>query len=65
MTVTVAESYVVPDVTGKSQDDATAALKEAGYAVEVATKYSEDGSEGTVLSIRSRCRNEAEIGTPP
>ena len=63
VTVTVAESYVVPDVTGKSQDDATAALKEAGYAVEVATKYSEDGSEGTVLSTDPAAETKLKSGS--
>ena len=63
VTVTVAESDVVPDVTGKSQDDATAALKEAGYAVEVATKYSEDGSEGTVLSTDPAAETKLKSGS--
>lgn len=63
VTVTVAESYVVPDVAGKSQDDATAALKEAGYAVEVATKYSEDGSEGTVLSTDPAAETKLKSGS--
>ena len=63
VTVTVAESYVVPDVTGKSQDDATAALKEAGYAVEVATKYSEDGSEGTALSTDPAAETKLKSGS--
>ena len=53
----------MPDVTGKSQDDATAALKEAGYAVEVATKYSEDGSEGTVLSTDPAAETKLKSGS--
>ena len=63
ITVTVAESYVVPDVTGKSQDDATAALKEAGYAVEVATKYTEDSTEGTVLSTDPAAETKLKSGS--
>lgn len=50
LTVTIAEAYTVPDVAGKSEDEAKAALEEAGYKVKTKTSYTEDVAEGTVVS---------------
>ena len=50
LTVTIAEAYTVPDVAGKSEDDAKAALADAGYKVKTKTTYTEDVAEGTVVS---------------
>ena len=50
LTVTIAEAYTVPDVVGKSEDDAKAALVDAGYKVKTKTTYTEDVAEGTVVS---------------
>lgn len=48
--VKVATPYTVPDVTGKSSDDAVAALKDASYATNVVYYYTEDVAEGLVVS---------------
>ncbi len=51
LTVTIAEAYTVPDVAAKSEDDAKAALEEAGYKAKTKTVYTEDVAEGTVVSV--------------
>lgn len=50
ITVVVAEPYRVPEVVGKGKDEATALLEEEGYVVAVKRVYTEQESEGTVLS---------------
>ncbi len=42
----------IPDVVGKTQADATAALKEAGFEVETASASSDNVEEGKVLSSK-------------
>ncbi|MEG2532535.1 MAG: PASTA domain-containing protein, partial [Gordonibacter sp.] len=49
--VTVAVPYVVPDVVGKPNAEAVAALKEASYTANVQYYYTEDVAEGLVVSI--------------
>jgi|GEM_PF-2215906 len=49
ITVTIAESFKVLDVVGKSAAEAEAALVEEGYLVAIVYEYS-DQPEGTVLS---------------
>jgi serine/threonine-protein kinase len=49
VTLTVSQASTVPDVVGKSQDDATAALKAAGYEAKAEWKES-DQDAYTVLS---------------
>lgn len=49
VTVTVAEPYVVPSVESMTQDEAFAAMEEAGYAPYFEYVYTEDVAEGTVL----------------
>jgi serine/threonine-protein kinase len=39
----------VPDVTGQTEDDARAALEDAGFDVETTTRASAEAPEGTVL----------------
>lgn len=50
VTVTVAQPYTVPDVVGKSQEEATAAIEEAGFVVAVTRTNDEEAEEGSVLS---------------
>lgn len=49
VTVVVAEPYTVPSVDGMNQDEASAALEEAGYVSHVEYVYTEDYQQGTVL----------------
>lgn len=44
------ESVDVPNVVGKTQDEAEFALKEAGFTVSVDPQVNEEADEGTVLS---------------
>ena len=63
ITVTVAEAYTVPDVAGKSQEEASAALKDAGFAVNFETKYTEDSAEGAVLTCDPAAGTKAKSGS--
>ena len=63
LTVTIAEAYTVPDVTGKSEDDAKAALNDAGYKVKTKTTYTEDTAEGTVISSDPEAGTKHASGT--
>lgn len=63
LTVTLAESYVVPDVAGKSQDDAQGALEDAGYEVKIATEYTEDVAEGAALSTDPAAGSKLNSGS--
>lgn len=47
--VVVAEPYRIPDVSGMTVDQATAAVQDAGFAPYVQYSYTEDVAEGTVL----------------
>ncbi len=49
--VTLAQSYVVPDVLGLDVDTACAALEEEGYETQIIRQDTEDVSEGEVISI--------------
>lgn len=49
ITVVVAEPYTVPSVDGMTQEQAAAALAEAGYTSHVEYVYTEDYAQGTVL----------------
>ena len=50
ITVTLAEPYRVPNVVDESRDNAIAILEEEGYKVSVERVYTEQKSEGTVIS---------------
>ena len=63
LTVTIAEAYTVPDVTGKSEDDAKSALNDAGYKVKTKTTYTEDTAEGTVISSDPEAGTKLSSGT--
>ena len=63
LTVTIAEAYTVPDVAGKSEDDAKSALADAGYKVKTKTTYTEDTTEGTVISTDPEPGTKLASGT--
>ena len=63
LTVTIAEAYTVPDVAGKSEDDAQSALIDAGYKVKTKTTYTEDVAEGTVVSTDPEAGTKLASGT--
>ena len=48
--VSIAQSYVVPDVAGKTTEEATSLLEAEGYVVTVTQRNTEDYAEGTALS---------------
>ena len=50
ITVVIAESFKVPEVSGMTRDAAIAALQEEGYEVSISKVYSEEATEGTVLA---------------
>lgn len=50
VTLTVAQPYTVPDVSGSSWDDAAATLEAEGYVAASAYTYTEDVPEGTIVS---------------
>ncbi|WP_080797337.1 PASTA domain-containing protein [Arabiibacter massiliensis] len=49
ITVTVSQAYVVPDVAGKTWDEAKAALEAEGYVAQDAYVYDDSVAAGTVL----------------
>lgn len=49
ITVVVAEPFTVPAIAGMTQDEAKAALEEAGYTSRIDYVYNEEVEEGTVL----------------
>jgi serine/threonine-protein kinase len=58
----VASASTVPDVVGESQEDATAILEDAGYAVSVATEPSDTVEEGFVIAQDPDAGAEYESG---
>lgn len=60
--VVVAEPYRVPDVVGKTRDEAIAALEEEGYEVSVTRVYSETDAQGTVLSTSPAANEKLNSG---
>lgn len=63
ITLTVAEPYSVPDVTGKSWEEACETLEAAGYAVESTYVYDEEAEEGSVVSTEPEAGTELELGS--
>ena len=61
--VKLATPYVVPDVSGKTQDEAVAALVDAGFVADVVQVYSEDVQEGTVVSTDPSAGTELASGS--
>lgn len=62
ITVTIAEPYRVPDVVGKSAEEATSILEEAGYAVSVTRVYTEQQTEGTVIESSPAADEKLDSG---
>lgn len=60
--VVVAASATVPDVTGQTQEQATALLQDAGYEVSVVTEPSDEFDEGIVISQDPDGGSEYEEG---
>lgn len=63
VTVVVAEPYRVPDVVGKTQDEAIEAVKEAGFSVTTTEAYDENSTEGTVLSVSPDVNSALKTGS--
>lgn len=61
--VTLATPYVVPDVAGKTQDEAVAALVDAGFTANVVQVYSEDAQEGTAIGTDPAAGTELASGS--
>jgi serine/threonine-protein kinase len=55
------DAVAIPDVMGKTEEEATAALEAAGFKVEVVTAYSETAPEGAVLGQAP----SADLSSPP
>lgn len=53
----------VPDVTGKTEEDASAQLREAGFKVSVDTDYDDDVEEGYVISQTPKGGEKVTEGT--
>lgn len=53
----------VPDVTGRTEEDASAQLRDAGFKVSVDTDYDDDVEEGYVISQSPKGGEKATEGT--
>lgn len=60
----IATARLIPDIVGKSQDEAEAMLAEAGYDNVTATFEKSDGDEGLVLSVDPAVGERAKSTTP-
>ncbi len=63
VTVTVAQPYTVPDVVGKNQDEAKAAIEEAGFVAAMTRVNDEEAEEGVVLSTDPSAGEKRASGT--
>ncbi|MDO4841093.1 MAG: PASTA domain-containing protein, partial [Phoenicibacter congonensis] len=63
VTVVVAEPYRVPDVSGKTEEEAIDAIKEAGFKVTTTEAYDENSTEGTVLSVSPDVNSALKTGS--
>ena len=63
ITMTVSESYRVPDVSGLGKDEAVAKITEAGFAAKTVTVSDESKTEGTVLSTSPEKDSVAKSGS--
>jgi serine/threonine protein kinase len=57
------EMATVPDVTGKTQTDATTALEDDGFKVKVTKKSSDTVTQGTVISQKQAADSQAAKGS--
>ena len=51
ITLTVAQAYTVPDVSGMSYNEAVKAIKDAGLSSTAVNVYSETASEGSIMGV--------------
>ncbi len=63
ITVTVAQPYTVPDVTGMTPSQAAAAIEEAGLTSSTVTVYSESIPEGYMIGIDPTSGTEVSSST--
>ncbi len=63
ITVTVAQPYTVPDVTGMTPSQAAAAIEEAGLTSSTVTVYSETIPEGYMIGIDPASGSEVSSST--
>lgn len=61
--VQVAEPYTVPDIAGKSRDEAVAALEAEGYEVTEAQVNTEDYAEGTAVTTDPPAGTKLDSGS--
>lgn len=54
---------IVPDVVGLDKDEAQQILEEAGYEVDLATKFDSDVPENQVISTTPKAEEEAVLGS--
>lgn len=63
ITITISEAYRVPDVTGLTEAEAIAKIKEAGYTAKTVNVNDESKTEGTVLSTSPEKDNVLKSGS--
>ena len=62
--VKVAQPFVVPDVTGKSRDEAVTALEAEGYEVSTAPVNTEEYAESTAVACEPPAGTKLATGSP-
>ena len=63
ITVTVAEPYKVPDVSGMTPDEAVQAINDAGLTAKKAYEYNESVSAGTLLRVSPEAGSKVTSGS--
>ena len=63
ITVTVAEPYKVPDVSGMTPDEAVQAINDAGLTAKKAYEYNESVSAGTLLRVSPEAESKVTSGS--
>ncbi len=61
--LTAAIAYTVPDVVGKDKDEAKETLEAEGYSVTLERYYTEDSSEGTIVSCSPEAGTKLNSGS--
>ena len=61
--LTAAIAYTVPDVVGKNKDEAKETLEAEGYSVTLERYYTEDSSEGTIVSCSPEAGTKLNSGS--
>lgn len=63
ITVTVAQAFTVPNVSGQGADAAKAALEAEGYEASISRVYTEEVAEGTVVSTEPAAGTKLASGS--